>query len=100
MFQNKRFATAGVNAAVDLLLQLYLWNLIDEFEKDKEQDYIQIFDLSVVEKNGCRCQRIIHSQEMPDYQREHLLELSSPIEVKIYAIDDEDHSTMMLAEEY
>ena len=46
-------------------------------------------------------QKIIHAQEEPEYEREYLIESGAPIFVgKIFAIDDESHSTMLLAEEY
>ena len=45
--------------------------------------------------------KIIHIQEEPEYKREYQLQTDTPIFIgKIYAIDDGDHSTMLLAEEY
>jgi len=100
MFNNRKFVTKGVNTSVDFLLQIYLWNLIDRLDSEIEQDYLQAFDLSIIEKNGKKLQKIVHSQEVPEYKREYIVEFTSPIEAKIFAIDDEDHSTMLLAEEY
>ncbi len=94
-FQNKRFITKGVNSYVSPLLQLFMWQLIDNMPPPK--DYLQIFKLT--NKNGQ--QKIIHIQEEPKYKREYLLKTGTPIfEGKIYVIDDETHSTMLLAEEY
>jgi len=47
-------------------------------------------------------QKIVHSQEMPEYKMEYLVKLQgAPIFVgKIYVIDDKTHSTMLKAEEY
>jgi hypothetical protein len=45
-------------------------------------------------------QRISHSSEEPEYKMEYLMPSESPITQKVYVIDDGDHSTMLLAEEY
>ena len=96
MFHNQKFITRGVDSNVSLLLQLFLWQLIEEMPPPK--DYLQVFWLTL-EGNK---QKIIHSQEVPWYQKEYLLEMTdAPFCVgKIFVIDDGDHSTMMLASEY
>ena len=46
-------------------------------------------------------QKIMHIQEEPEYEREYLIISDTPFFVgKIFVIDDETHSTMILAEEY
>lgn len=45
-------------------------------------------------------QKIIHEQEVPEFKREYLLNFPEPIAAKVYVIDDGDHCTMLLAEEY
>lgn len=62
------------------------------------KDYLQVFEFTV-EGNK---QRIIHSQEEPEYKREYLLKLTDALFFvgKIFVIDDGDHSTMILASEY
>ncbi len=101
---------------VNPLLQLFMWQCIDDMPPPK--DYLQIFKLS--NENGQ--QKITHIQEEPEYKREYLLTTGTPIympalrsnskyrdgldarsgifEGKIFVIDDETHSTMLLAEEY
>lgn len=81
---------------MSLLLQLFMWQCIDEMKVPK--DYLQVFELTV-EGNK---QRIIHSQEEPEYKMEYLLDIAGPpfFIGKIFVIDDGDHSTMMLASEY
>ena len=66
--------------------------------KVESKDYLQVFELS--EYDGM--QKIVHSQEMPEYKMEYLIKLQgAPIFVgKIYVIDDKTHSTMLKAEEY
>ncbi len=96
MFKNQKFITRGVNSELGLLLQLFMWQCIDEMPPPK--DYLQVFELTLEEGK----QKIIHSQEQPEYKREYLLKLAdAPVFIgKIFVIDDGDHSTMMLASEY
>ena len=95
MFTSPRYATRGVTTTVPLLLQIILWDLIDSMEV-AEKDYLQVFRLSA--ESGK--QKITHSQEQPDYNKEYLYQSEEPITAKIFVIDDETHTTMLLAEEY
>ena len=94
MFQNKRFLTRGVQAEIPMELQLFLWNCIDQLPE--ERDYFQVFKLDVC--NGK--QHIHHLSEQPEYSKEYTIDLANPVNQKVYVIDDTDHSTMLLAEEY
>lgn len=94
-FNNQRFITKGVEANISPLLQLFLWQCIDSMPQPK--DYLQVFELSAKEGK----QKILHSQEVPEYQREYLFTADAPFFIgKVFVIDDESHSTMLLAEEY
>lgn len=93
MFSNQRYLTKGVQADIPFELQIFMWECIKAVP---EPDYLQIFRLS--DFNGK--QRVIHEQEIPEYKREYLLAVTEPINAKVYVIDDGDHSTMLLAEEY
>ena len=94
-FKNKRLITQGVNSGVNLLIQLFMWHCIDELDEPK--DYLQIFNCSMYDG----LQKITHIQEQPEYKREYLLKTDIPIFIgKIFVIDDETHSTMLLASEY
>ena len=95
MFNNPRYATSGINSELPLMLQIILWGLIDSMEV-AEKDYLQVFCLS----NDNGKQRIIHEQEQPEYRKEYLFPSKNPVTAKVYVIDDESHSTMLLAEEY
>ena len=95
MFKNPRYATRGINAEIPLALQLILWKMIDEM-KVAQKDYLQVFILS--SENGE--QKIIHKQEQPDYHKEYVFSGDCLVNAKIFVIDDGDHSTMLLAEEY
>ena len=95
MFNNQRYVTRGISNELPLMLQIILWGLIDSMEV-VEKDYLQIFRLSA--ENGK--QKIIHEQEQPEYSKEYLFPSEEPITAKIFVIDDETHTTMLLAEEY
>lgn len=95
MFNNPRYVTSGINSELPLLTQIVLWGLIDTMEV-AEKDYLQVFLLSADGEN----QRIIHEQEQPEYRKEYLFPSEKPVTMKVFVIDDESHSTMLLAEEY
>lgn len=73
-----------------------MWQCIEDMPQPK--DYLQVFECTLEGKK----QKIIHSQEEPEYKREYLLNLTdTPIFIgKIFVIDDGEHSTMLLASEY
>ena len=94
MFTNKRDLSRGVDAAIPVELQLFMWACIDQLPEPR--DYLQIFDLEQVGD----MQSIAHRSEQPKYRKVYLLPSDNPITEKLYAIDDNDHSTMILATEY
>ena len=71
-----------------------MWELIRAMPVDK--DYLQVFYLSA--ENGR--QKIKHIQEVPECTKEYYLNSDKPVTEKIFVIDDETHSTMILANEY
>ena len=94
-FKNQRFITKGVAEKVNPLLQVFMWKCIDDMPI--RQDYLQVFKGSIYDGK----QKIIHTQEVPEFEREYLFLADAPFFVgKIFVIDDETHSTMILAEEY
>ena len=95
MFENQHYCTKGIAENVPLLTQIIIWGLIDSM-KISEKDYLQVFKLTAENK----MQRIVHSQEQPPYEKTHEFRIDSTVTAKIYVIDDETHTTMLLAEEY
>ena len=94
-FENKRFATRGVVEQGSPLLQIFMWRCIDDMPEPK--DYLQVFELNIEDGK----QKVIHIQEQPEYKAEYLIKSDAPLFIgKIFVIDDETHSTMLLAEEY
>ena len=94
MFNNPRYLTRGISDTIPLQLQMIIWNCIDLLPK--ERDYLQVFELGAF--GGM--QQIRHSSEQPAYCKVFLFLSEAPVTGKIYVIDDNDHSTMLLAEEY
>ena len=45
MFENKKYITKGVSENVSLLLQLFMWQCIDDLNIEK--DYLQVFKCSL-----------------------------------------------------
>lgn len=102
MFNNdNRYITRGIQEKINEknpLIFLMLWDLIDKMETE-EKDYLQVFELRAVYGIDA-IQEIEHVQEQPPYKKIHRYYTANPVEAKIYVIDDGDHSTMLLAEEY
>lgn len=101
MFDNK-FITQGVDLNIPKIVVTFMFELIDQMEVEK--DYLQIFELTKKRKNDIFMDLIVkHSQEKPAYSKEYQMPYYGPsIEYtgKVYVIDDGDHCTMLLAEEY
>ena len=98
MFNSKnRYITKGIESSVPLYLIMILWELIDREKQNIKRDYLQIFRLS--KENGK--QRIVHEQEQPKpFKKTYVYRMPETFTGKIYVIDDGDHETMLLAEEY
>ena len=89
-----RYLTRGVDAEIPLYLQVFLWECVDRMPASK--DYLQVFRLS--EENGL--QIVHHTSEQPQFEMTYIVEVEKPITAKVYIIDDGEHCTMLLAEEY
>ncbi len=46
MFRNSRYLTCGVDSAIPLVIQLFLWECVDSLSEPK--DHLQVFDLKPV----------------------------------------------------
>lgn len=95
MFQNPKYLTRGIQCSLPAWLVLLLWSLIDRIP-DEQRDYLQVFRLT----RAGTGQHIAHSQEPPPYSYEMDVPCDEAITAKIFVIDDQTHSTMLLAEEY
>lgn len=93
MFRNKRYTTKGITGDVPVMIQILLWNLIDTMNVS-EKDYLQVFNLS--EENSR--QKIVHTQEVPEYKKEYLISLSdTPVFCgKIFVMDENEYSIITI----
>lgn len=99
MFNEKRYSTPGVLLKVPLYIQNLIWLLI-EIMAVESQDHLQIFELNEAVIDGKSMQKIIHKQENPLYLKEHIIPVNKAVNAKLFVIDDETHSTMLLSDEY
>ena len=91
-----RYLTIGVDEKIPIDIQIFMWKAVDSMPEPK--DYLQVFNLTV--QNGL--QVIRHTSEKPKYEMTYILTslLTKAVTAKVYIIDDGDHCTMLLAEEY
>ncbi len=94
MFNNQNYLTRGIQAEIPSELQLFMWGCIDGLPV--ERDYFQVFQL----ENFNSIQKITHFSEQPEYRKEYLIQTDNPITAKVYIVDSNTYSTMLLAEEY
>lgn len=94
MFNNQRYLTKGVQSEIPLELQLFMWECVNRMPEPK--NYFQVFRLESLDD----FQKITHFSEQPEYRREYLIPTNKPITTKVYIIDSDTYSTMLLAEEY
>lgn len=95
MFQNPKYLTCGAQSTLPAWLVLLLWHLIGRIP-DEQRDYLQVFRLS----RTATGQHITHEQEQPPYSYEMDVPCDDAVNAKIFVIDDQTHSTMLLAKEY
>ena len=94
MFKSPRYLTRGVSANIPPPLQIFIWNCIELLPD--ECDYLQVFEL----KPFVGMQQIRHISEQPEHHMLYMLPTNEPVTAKIYVIDSDTYSTMLLAEEY
>ena len=94
MFDNQRYLTRGIIDTIPLELQLFMWNCVDIMPEPK--DYFQVFELSDLRN----MQHIVHKSEQPEYKMNYFIPTQKAVTAKVYIIDSEKYSTMLLAEEY
>ena len=94
IFNNTHFISSGIRNNVPPLLQIIMWELIKQMPVDR--DYLQVFSLSA---KGGR-QRIKHTQEVPEYSKEYVIFIENSVIEKVFVIDNETYSQMILANEY
>ena len=97
--KNNRFVTRGIAEEVPITTQVFLWSLIDDQVSCGNQlGYFQKFALKATEKG----QKILHSQEEPEWSQVVFLQLAGLIQLNktIWLIDSGEYQTMLFPEDY
>ena len=95
IFNNQLYVTLGVDNNVPIELQFFMWETIRDLSEPRY--YLQIFEFDM--ENDV--QTVIHKQEDPTYTQIYKFKgISKNIKTKVYVIDDETYSRMLLASEY
>lgn len=94
MFDNHRYLTKGVQLEIPIELQIFMWECV--YRMPEPKDYFQVFKMESL--NGI--QKITHFSEQPKYHREYLIPTENPTTAKVYIIDSDEYSTMLMANEY
>ncbi|APC38886.1 DUF960 domain-containing protein [Clostridium estertheticum] len=99
--KSNRYMTKGIQQEIPLELQLFMWNCIDKLkEQENKVDYLQVFEITEHRADDIFYQIIEHSQEVPEYNKTYKVCSKKVVNAKVFVIDDETHSTMLLAQEY
>lgn len=94
-----RYITCGVRDTIPIETQTRMWSMYDSMPD--ERDYLQVFNLKKLPLCNATAQRIVQTAEEPQYTASSvILRVEKAVEAKVYIIDDGDHVTMLLAEEY
>ena len=101
-FDSQKYITSGVRERIPLEIQLMMFRSIGFMRKktDDQLDYLQVFKLETLGEEGNYLLSIRHEQEVPEAKIDIVVPVADPINEKLYVIDDVDHVTMLLAEEY
>lgn len=101
-FDSQKYITSGVRERIPLEIQLMMFDSIGFMRKktDDQLDYLQVFKLKTIGEEGNYLLSIRHEQEIPKMKLDIMVPVSEPINEKVYVIDDVEHITMLLAEEY
>ncbi|SFL69192.1 DUF960 family protein [Pelosinus propionicus] len=100
MFEQK-YATRLVASSVGVDIQVILWELIAQWEKDDiELDTLQVFELSIEYAGGEVFQKVVHRQEVP--QREETFyykTIRCPMDTVIWVLGSDEGAEMLFPNE-
>ena len=101
-FSGSRYVTKGVAENFPMELQAALFSTIERMrEKVSGQlDYLQVFEIVTEVKRQKKFLHIYHMQECPEAKLEYFITTDDEVNGRAYMIDDVDHITLLLAEEY
>ena len=101
-FDSKKYVTKGIAETLRPDVQLFLFMCLNIMH-DKTTgrlDYLQVFKLETTGEESGKLLYIRHEQEQPEAHMDYVMPTEIEINCKVYIIDDVDHVTMLLAEEY
>lgn len=101
-FTENGYMTSGFEEEIPLLIQLALLCALRKRILDHPKiDYLQVFKLTrVTDQYGDVCQKIVHEQEQPRLQDTYMIVTDEAVDKTVFCIDDGDHFTFLLSEEY
>lgn len=99
--KENRYITNGVKRELPIEVILLIYKEIDVLiVSGKKLDYLQVFNISIIDSDTGLIE-IEHSQEVPLYKKSIFINNKELKEdMKIFVIDEEFHSVMLLASEY
>ena len=101
LFDGPKYKTSGVENYVPEEVQLAIWSFIESRRNQKiPLDYLQVFNLRPIQKEGLTFQLIECQQEVPEYRDVITVVCDKPITDKLYLIDDRSHCTLLRSNEY
>ena len=101
-FSGSRYVTKGVAENFPIELQAALFSAIEQMREKVcgQLDYLQVFEIVTEFKGQKKFLHIYHMQECPEAKLEYFIPTDDEVNGRAYMIDDVDHITLMLAEEY
>ncbi len=97
MFKKEnRYMTKEICEIIPIEINILLWDLIDNLYIEK--DYLQIFEIKPIGENIVK---ILHKQEVPEYESSiYIYNENIKDNLKIYAVDSIEYSTLMFSYQY
>lgn len=101
-FSASRYVTKGVAENFPIELQAALFSAVEQMREkvSGKLDYLQVFEIVTEVKGQKKFLHIYHMQECPEAKLEYFIPTDVEINSRAYMIDDVDHITLLLAEEY
>lgn len=100
MTNKSRYMTKAISEELDLELQVVLWQLYDEINKQRKEqmDYLQVFEIEVCKKTLTITKR----QEAPPLQTKFIInnKVKGVKNTTVWIIDDEGFQTMLFPKDY
>lgn len=100
MTNKSRYMTKAISEELDLELQVVLWQLYDEINKQRKEqmDYLQVFEIEVCKKTLTITKR----QEAPPLQTKFIInnKAKGVKNTTVWIIDDEGFQTMLFPKDY